>query len=102
MSALMPCDDGWPVEIVPLQVGVLQLPIPSARRMDALRADLYLSNTAQHGSVKAYFEELAGSCLCPVDSVRQDKKTVVMARHHRGEVVTHVLLHLRMESNAKR
>ena len=32
MSALLPCEDGWPVEIVPLQVGVLQFPIPSAAR----------------------------------------------------------------------
>jgi gallate dioxygenase len=32
MSALMPFKDGWPVEVVPLQVGVLQFPIPSARR----------------------------------------------------------------------
>ncbi|VVQ06096.1 Gallate dioxygenase [Pseudomonas fluorescens] len=32
MSALLPFKDGWPVEIVPLQVGVLQFPIPSAKR----------------------------------------------------------------------
>lgn len=32
MSALMPFKDGWPVEVVPLQVGVLQFPIPSAKR----------------------------------------------------------------------
>lgn len=32
MSALLPCDNGWPVQIVPLQVGVLQFPIPSAAR----------------------------------------------------------------------
>ena len=32
MSALLPCNNGWPVQIVPLQVGVLQFPIPSAAR----------------------------------------------------------------------
>ena len=32
MSALLPHDAGWPVQIVPLQVGVLQFPIPSAKR----------------------------------------------------------------------
>ncbi|PVZ19751.1 MULTISPECIES: gallate dioxygenase [unclassified Pseudomonas] len=32
MSALMPFKEGWPVDVVPLQVGVLQFPIPSAKR----------------------------------------------------------------------
>ncbi len=32
MSALLPHVEGWPVSIVPLQVGVLQFPIPTARR----------------------------------------------------------------------
>lgn len=32
LSMLMPHQPDWPVPIVPLQVGVLQLPIPSARR----------------------------------------------------------------------
>lgn len=32
MSALLPFKDGWPVEVVPLQVGVLQFPVPSAKR----------------------------------------------------------------------
>jgi gallate dioxygenase len=32
MSALMPFKEGWPVDLVPLQVGVLQFPIPSAKR----------------------------------------------------------------------
>lgn len=32
MSALLPCEPDWPVEIVPLQVGVLQFPVPSAAR----------------------------------------------------------------------
>ncbi len=32
MSALMPFDTEWPVKVVPLHVGVLQFPIPSAKR----------------------------------------------------------------------
>jgi len=32
LSALMPFRDGWPTRVVPLQVGVLQFPIPSAKR----------------------------------------------------------------------
>ncbi|EIK94109.1 protocatechuate 4,5-dioxygenase [Pseudomonas sp. M47T1] len=32
MSALMPFDTEWPVKVVPLHVGVLQFPIPSAAR----------------------------------------------------------------------
>ncbi len=32
LSLLWPHENGWPGAIVPLQVGVLQLPIPSARR----------------------------------------------------------------------
>ena len=32
LSMLMPHDGGWPVPIVPLQIGVLQFPIPTARR----------------------------------------------------------------------
>lgn len=32
LSALMPFKDSWPTRIVPLQVGVLQFPIPSAKR----------------------------------------------------------------------
>ena len=32
MSALLPFKNGWPVEVVPLQVGVLQFPVPTARR----------------------------------------------------------------------
>ncbi len=31
-SALLPHDGGWPTQIVPLQIGVLQFPIPTARR----------------------------------------------------------------------
>jgi gallate dioxygenase len=32
LSAMMPHEDAWPAAIVPLQVGVLQFPIPTARR----------------------------------------------------------------------
>ncbi len=32
MSALMPFDTQWPVQVVPLHVGVLQFPIPTAKR----------------------------------------------------------------------
>ncbi|WP_277962171.1 gallate dioxygenase [Pseudomonas sp. RIT-To-2] len=32
MSALLPFDTEWPVQVVPLHVGVLQFPIPSAAR----------------------------------------------------------------------
>jgi gallate dioxygenase len=32
MSMLAPHEGGWPVRLVPLQVGVLQFPIPTARR----------------------------------------------------------------------
>ena len=32
LSALFSCQDGWPTRIVPLAVGVLQFPIPTARR----------------------------------------------------------------------
>lgn len=41
MSVLLEREDGrWPTRIVPLQVGVLQFPIPSARRCYALGAAL--------------------------------------------------------------
>ncbi|WP_112198148.1 gallate dioxygenase [Rahnella sp. NRRL B-41462] len=32
LSALLPHEGGWPTQIVPLQIGVLQFPIPAARR----------------------------------------------------------------------
>lgn len=32
LSALLPYEGGWPTQIVPLQIGVLQFPIPTARR----------------------------------------------------------------------
>jgi gallate dioxygenase len=41
LSVLLPHDEnGWPVPIVPLQVGVLQFPVPSARRCFALGRSL--------------------------------------------------------------
>jgi gallate dioxygenase len=32
LSALLPHQDGWPLQVVPLQIGVLQFPIPTAHR----------------------------------------------------------------------
>ncbi len=34
LSALLPWDEaqGWPTAVIPLQIGVLQFPVPSARR----------------------------------------------------------------------
>lgn len=32
LSALMPHENGWPAPVVPLQIGVLQFPVPSAKR----------------------------------------------------------------------
>ena len=32
LSVLLPHEGGWPVPVIPLQVGVLQFPVPSARR----------------------------------------------------------------------
>jgi gallate dioxygenase len=40
MSVLLPHKDGWPVPIVPLQMGVLQFPVPSAKRCYALGQSL--------------------------------------------------------------
>lgn len=51
MSALLPCEDGWPVEIVPLQVGVLQFPIPSAARC-------YKLGQALRRAIESYPEDL--------------------------------------------
>lgn len=52
MSALMPFKDGWPVEVVPLQVGVLQFPIPSARRC-------YNLGKALRRAIESYPEDLS-------------------------------------------
>lgn len=51
MSALLPHDGGWPVEIVPLQVGVLQFPIPSAARC-------YKLGIALRRAIESYPEDL--------------------------------------------
>ena len=40
LSMMMSYDDGWPTALVPLQVGVLQFPIPTARRCFALGRSL--------------------------------------------------------------
>ncbi len=40
LSIMMPHENGWPAAIVPLQVGVLQFPIPTARRCFALGRSL--------------------------------------------------------------
>lgn len=51
MSALLPCEDSWPVQIVPLQVGVLQFPIPSANRC-------YKLGHALRRAIESYPEDL--------------------------------------------
>jgi len=51
MSALMPFKEGWPVEVVPLQVGVLQFPIPSAKRC-------YNLGKALRRAIESYPEDL--------------------------------------------
>lgn len=40
LSMMLPHDGEWPVSVVPLQVGVLQFPIPTARRCFALGRSL--------------------------------------------------------------
>src|SRR6202008_1401331 len=40
LSIMLPHENGWPVAIVPLQVGVLQFPIPTARGCFALGRSL--------------------------------------------------------------
>lgn len=51
MSALLPCADSWPLQIVPLQVGVLQFPIPSASRC-------YKLGHALRRAIESYPEDL--------------------------------------------
>lgn len=51
MSMLSPHEPDWPVQIVPLQVGVLQLPVPSARRC-------YKLGQALRRAVESYPEDL--------------------------------------------
>jgi gallate dioxygenase len=40
LSVLLPHEGGWPMPIVPLQMGVLQFPVPSAKRCYALGQSL--------------------------------------------------------------
>ncbi len=51
MSALLPFKDGWPVEVVPLQVGVLQFPVPSAKRC-------YKLGQALRRAIESYPEDI--------------------------------------------
>jgi gallate dioxygenase len=51
LSMLMPHETEWPVPIVPLQIGVLQFPIPSARR-------LYKLGRALRRAIESYPEDL--------------------------------------------
>ncbi|WP_339490871.1 gallate dioxygenase [Pseudomonas sp. EL_65y_Pfl2_R95] len=51
MSALLPCEESWPLQIVPLQVGVLQFPIPSAARC-------YKLGHALRRAIESYPEDL--------------------------------------------
>jgi len=51
MSALLPHTDGWPVKVVPLQMGVLQFPIPSASRC-------YKLGKALRRAIESYPEDI--------------------------------------------
>ncbi|TWI52601.1 gallate dioxygenase [Pseudomonas duriflava] len=51
MSALLPFEPKWPVDVVPLQVGVLQFPIPSAKRC-------YKLGQALRRAIESYPEDL--------------------------------------------
>jgi gallate dioxygenase len=51
LSMLLPHDPDWPVPIVPLQIGVLQFPIPTARRC-------YKLGHALRRAVESYPEDL--------------------------------------------
>ena len=51
LSALCPHDPQWPVRLVPLQMGVLQLPVPSARRF-------YRLGQALRRAIESYSEDL--------------------------------------------
>ena len=53
LSVLMPHDEaGWPVPIVPLQIGVLQFPIPTAKRC-------YKLGQALRTAIESYPEDIA-------------------------------------------
>lgn len=51
MSVLWDHPEGWPVQIVPLQMGVLQFPVPSARRF-------YKLGQALRRAIESYPEDL--------------------------------------------
>ncbi|WP_312799955.1 gallate dioxygenase [Pseudomonas sp.] len=51
MSALLPFEPEWPVDVIPLQVGVLQFPIPSAKRC-------YNLGQALRRAIESYPEDL--------------------------------------------
>ena len=51
MSALLPFDTEWPVKVVPLHVGVLQFPIPSAARC-------YKLGQALRRAIESYPEDI--------------------------------------------
>ena len=52
LSVLLPHEGGWPVRIVPLQIGVLQFPIPTAARC-------YKLGQAVRRAVESYPEDLS-------------------------------------------
>ena len=52
LSMLMPHADEWPIPIVPLQIGVLQFPIPSAKRCYKLGQSL-------RGAIESYPEDIS-------------------------------------------
>lgn len=51
LSVLLPHEGGWPMPIVPLQMGVLQFPVPSAKRCFAL-------GQALRDAIESYPEDL--------------------------------------------
>ncbi|MDF7658973.1 gallate dioxygenase [Erwiniaceae bacterium L1_54_6] len=51
LSALLPFKDGWPTKVIPLQIGVLQFPIPSARRC-------YKLGQALRRAIESYPEDI--------------------------------------------
>jgi gallate dioxygenase len=56
LSMLCPHEPQWPVKIVPLQMGVLQLPVPSARRF-------YKLGQALRRAIESYPEDLKVAIL---------------------------------------
>jgi gallate dioxygenase len=51
LSMIMPHDPDWPAKVIPFQVGVLQFPIPSARRC-------YKLGTSLRKAIESYPEDL--------------------------------------------